>query len=228
MSKQDLIRLARSGCSEPNRRRENNADIFKFRFRLQKQGRKALSPRLWSSLPTGIVATPGASLSVVTLPLNPETVSGYSGAETCAARFRAMLRLGHARTDKLTGQRETENDCPLGAGGLGDTGCQPEISGVGLLPKATGAKAAAYSHKASRSQHSRQHSGDNGFLFLSFFTDASQRIGSWAEPTFPWGVPFFSALCFCFAVVFLSLFPALFSLFTHITQPVLKFWAQRF
>ena len=32
----------------------------------------------------------------------------------------------------------------------------------------------------------------SGFPFLGFFTDASQRAGSWAVPTFSWGVLLFS------------------------------------
>lgn len=50
----------RSGCSEPNGREKTTS---KFRFRLSKVVSNGGSPRSWSSLPTGIVTTPGESLT---------------------------------------------------------------------------------------------------------------------------------------------------------------------
>jgi len=44
-----------------------------------------------------------------------------------------------------------------------------------------------------------QHSEDNDFPFLSFFTAGAEGKAC-CTPTFPWGVPFFSVLSFRFSL----------------------------
>ena len=49
--------------------------------------------------------------------MSHETASRHTVAETCVAPLRLVLRLGHARTERLTGQHQTENDSALGLSG---------------------------------------------------------------------------------------------------------------
>ena len=75
----DVVKCRRSGCSELDVREKSNKSSF--RFRSKKDIGNGVSPRTWSSLPTGIVTTPGAILSVVILPLEPLMYGFVSGTK---------------------------------------------------------------------------------------------------------------------------------------------------
>jgi hypothetical protein len=133
----------------------------------------------------------------VTFPqsMDLETASRHTVAGTWTARLRAVLPLGHAGTDRPTGQRETENDCPLDwhprrrKGGKSFTmrGCtqaQP------ASPVRIGWQNAADGKAQARATGAN--SEDSGFLFLSLFRAAYERKGVAYGPTSFWGVFLFS------------------------------------
>lgn len=183
-----MLILRRSGCRKPlYATNEISPNRFRELRALGKQGR----PHTRSFYRTpGIVTTPGESLSVATLPdLNPKTVLGHIRAGTWAARLRAMLPLGHARTSQLTGQQMKENDSPL----RGDSATRHSrlvrdvlLEGVAMF--------------VPMRFHSRHHPEENGFLFSSFFTDTGCRIGPAFIPPFLVGASFFSLLLFSFTL----------------------------
>lgn len=94
-----------SGCDKPNAREKRTTFI---RFRSFKDIGNDVSPRAWSLSPTGIVTTPGESLSVATFRiLNPGcmSLSGVSkltpGTGSLRSRTcRAGLRQGVGARDK--------------------------------------------------------------------------------------------------------------------------------
>lgn len=113
-------------------------------------------------------------------------------AETWAANLRVMLPVGHARTDRLTGQREKGKFCSLTADDLS------RRVGTGWY-KSNKANAQG----KMRIARTRQHSGNRPFLFLSHFrADNSHMKRPGLAHFCLGGLVLFSALSFSFTVGF--------------------------
>lgn len=79
----------RSGCDGLGEREKT--EHLLFRYRPRKRTGNGVSPRSWSSSPTGIVTKPGESLSLVTFPLNPGCMPLVRGTK---------IKAGHRQPEK--------------------------------------------------------------------------------------------------------------------------------
>jgi len=101
-------------CSLPNSMRSNSVTLGTHENEFRNDGSSAA--RLFEHLPKHALAwrrSPSNLPCSLTATgsfccLNRETASRSYGAETCVALLRWVLRLGHARTSQLTGQRLKE------------------------------------------------------------------------------------------------------------------------
>src|SRR3989304_3428144 len=82
-----------------------------FRFQSAKLDPNRSGPRARGVPATaGLVSPSGVKAGWgVSLPMNPEPVTGHKSAEICGAPLRRALRLGHAKNSQLTGQQDKEN-----------------------------------------------------------------------------------------------------------------------
>jgi hypothetical protein len=102
--------------------------------------------------------------------------------ETWLARLWAVLVLGHAGTDKPTGQQEMENDSSLAADDSCAFDCRYPCSASASVEQSGEARAVANATGSGSINRTlaamrRQHSGNYGFLFLFHFKGATEAKG---------------------------------------------------